>query len=48
MSQKTMQYVIEIGYDDERMTELEADIVLRERLRDALGGVFATHIGRVV
>lgn len=47
MSQKTTQYVIEIGYDDEQMSELEADLVFRDRLRDALGGVFATHIGRV-
>lgn len=47
MSQKTTQYVIEVAYDDEQITELEADIVFRERLRDALSGVFSVHIGRV-
>ena len=47
MSQKTTQYVIEVAFDDEQISELEADIVFRERLRDALTGVFAMHIGRV-
>lgn len=47
MAQKTTQYVIEVSFDDERVTELEADIVFRERLRDAMSGVFAVHVGRV-
>lgn len=47
MAQRTTQYVIEVAFDDEQISELEADIVFRERLRDALAGVFATHIGRV-
>ena len=47
MARKTTQYVIEVSFDDEQITELEADITFRERLRDALNGVFALHIGRV-
>lgn len=47
MTQRTIQYVVEIGHDDEVITPLEADIVFRERLGDALGGVFAVHVGRV-
>lgn len=48
MSQRTIQYVVEISHDTEQMSELEADVTFRERLRDALGGVFPVHIGRVV
>lgn len=47
MAQKTIQYVIEVGHDDEVISPLEADIVFRERIADALGGVFAVHVGRV-
>lgn len=45
---RTIQYVVEIAHDDDEMTGLEADIVFRERLRDAMNGVFAVHVGRVV
>lgn len=47
MARKLTQYVLEIAYDDEQITELEADLVFRERLAATFSGVFAIHVGRV-
>lgn len=46
-TRRTIQYVLEVSHDPEQISSLEADLVLRERLTAALGGVFAVHLGRV-
>jgi hypothetical protein len=48
MTQKTIQYVVEISHDDELIPALEADIVFRERMAASFDAVFGVHIGRVV
>lgn len=47
MTLKTIQYVIEISHDDDRVTALEADIAFREKIAETFDGVFGVHVGRV-
>lgn len=47
MTLKTIQYVVEIAYDEDLTTALEADIVFREKIAKTFYDVFGVHVGRV-